>query len=270
MIRVAVAGCAGRMGKMLVGAVAAADDLQLSAANEAKASPSIGKDAGAVAGLDPLNVDIVDDLSALFKKTDVVVDFTTPDVTCQLATLASQTSAALVIGTTGLNAEQQDALREASKRTAIVWAPNMSVGILVLQRLIREAAIALGPEYDIEIVEAHHRHKQDAPSGTALALAEVLAEATAEQGPLKQRACYGRHGEDPRQPSQIGIHTVRGGDVVGDHSVMFCADGERLELIHRASSRRTFALGAIRAARWVARKPPGLYNMQDVLGVVPQ
>jgi len=267
MIRVGVLGCAGRMGQMLVREVAADSEMTLSSGCEVPGVAAIGQDAGRLAGIGELGVTVGSDLAQLVEQSQTIIDFTTPNSTAQLAPKAAACGVALVVGTTGLNPEQSTALRAAAEQTAVVWAPNMSVGINVLLRLVAEATRLLGPDYDLEIVEAHHRHKKDAPSGTARRLAEVVAEASADRGSLQSRACYGRHGMGQRPATEIGIHTVRGGDIVGDHTVMYCGDGERLELTHKASSRQTFARGAVRAVRWVRGRAPGLYDMQDVLGL---
>lgn len=267
MTGVAIIGCAGRMGQMLVREVQAAEGMHVSAASESAGATALGQDAGLVAGIEALGVPVASDVDALLSQADVAIDFTVPENTAAVAPLAARHGTPLVVGTTGLDARQQETLNRASNEIAVVWAPNMSVGVNVLLRLVAEAAQLLGSDYALEIVEAHHRHKKDAPSGTALRLAEVLASATANQGTLEQRACYGRRGVGLRPPAEIGIHTVRGGDIVGDHTVMYCGDGERLELTHRASSRQTFACGAVRAARWVLDRPAGLYDMHDVLGL---
>ncbi|MCC6750731.1 MAG: 4-hydroxy-tetrahydrodipicolinate reductase [Deltaproteobacteria bacterium] len=268
MKRVGIPGAAGRMGRALVAELASAEDLELSAAAEAPGSAALGQDAGLVAGARPLGVPIGADLRALVLQAEGVIDFTAPKVTAQLAPLCAERGLPLVVGTTGLGSDERALLAHAAERSAVVCAPNMSVGVNVLLRLVADAARLLGPEYDLEIVEAHHRHKKDAPSGTALRLAEALAQATCELGPLSTRLCTGRQGDLPERPShQIGVLALRGGDVVGDHTVYYCTEGERVEITHRASNRRTFARGALRALRWAAKHPPGLYDMQDVLGL---
>jgi 4-hydroxy-tetrahydrodipicolinate reductase len=268
VINVAIPGCAGRMGRAIVQAVAAAPDLRLSGASELARSPAIGQDAGTIAGLSPLGVTITDDPERLLAGAAGVIDFTQPRPTVELAARCAAAGLPLVVGTTGLDAAGRASLERAAARVPLVFAPNMSVGVNVLVRLAAEAARLLGPGYELEIVEAHHSRKVDAPSGTALRLAQALVEATAAQGSLEERACYGRRGAiGPRPAAQIGIQTVRGGDIVGEHTVMLCGDGERLELVHRASSRQTFAGGALRALRWVVGRAPGLYDMSDVLGL---
>lgn len=266
-LRIAIPGAAGRMGQLLLREILTADDLALSGASERAGHPLLGKDVGTLIGLDTCGVALTEDLEQAWADTDVLIDFTVPSATRALIPIATARGCRAVVGTTGLETADKAILTSAAEAAAIVFAPNMSVGVNVLLRLVAEAARLLGEGFDIEIVEAHHKHKKDAPSGTALRLAEVLAEATAEQGSLAERACYGRHGDDPRIAKQIGIHTVRGGDVAGDHTVMLLGEGERLELGHRASSRQTFARGAVRAARWIAGRPAALYDMQDVLGL---
>jgi 4-hydroxy-tetrahydrodipicolinate reductase len=268
MIKVAITGCGGQMGRALVQAVAAAEDLQLGAASEAPGSSLLGQDAGPVAGLSPLGVTITADIEAFLQEVDGVIDFSHPASSAALCSECAQRRLPLVVGTTGLNEAQRQSIARAAAQIPLVFAPNTSVGINLLLKLAQDAAKQLGPDFDLEIVEAHHRRKVDAPSGTALRLAEVLAESTAQEGSLAERGCYGRQGAvGPRPAHQIGIHTVRGGDIIGEHTVMFCGEGERLELIHRASSRQTFARGALRALRWTLGQPAGLYDMQDVLGL---
>ncbi|MFH1131589.1 MAG: 4-hydroxy-tetrahydrodipicolinate reductase [Pseudomonadota bacterium] len=268
MMRVTVIGAAGRMGRMLIREVVAAKDLQLVGACEAKGSPALGQDAGSVAGISLLNVLVVADLTSSLENAQVVIDFTLPELTIKLAPICADKGRAMVIGTTGLSSEQAKMVEKAAKQIPIVWAPNMSIGVNVMLKLVGQTAKLLGPEYDLEIVEAHHKHKRDAPSGTALRIAEVLAQATKERGSLEERVCHGRVGQiGERDSNQIGIHSIRGGDIVGAHRVMYCADGERLELVHSASSRQIFAKGAIKALRWIADKKPGLYDMRDVLGL---
>jgi 4-hydroxy-tetrahydrodipicolinate reductase len=264
----AIPGCAGRMGRALVQAVVASDGLALSGAAEVAGSPALGQDAGSLAGLPPQGVLVSADLTAALEGADGVIDFTVPVVTAALCPLCAERGVPMVVGTTGLDEGQLEGLRRAAQQVPVVFAPNMSVGVNVLLRLAAEAARLLGPGYELEIVEAHHSNKVDAPSGTALRLAQVLAEATAEAGDLEERACYGRQGAIGKRPQhQIGVQTVRGGDIVGEHTVMYCGEGERVELVHKASSRQTFARGAVRALRWVTGREPGLYDMQDVLGL---
>ncbi len=267
-LRVAIPGCAGKMGRALVQALAAAPDLALGGASERAGSPAVGADAGTIAGLAPLGVRIVDDEARLLEGAAAVIDFTAPAATAARAPLCAARGLPLVVSTAGLGAAERAALEAAARTIPIVHAPNTSLGVNVLFELCARAARLLGPGYALEIVEAHHGAKVDAPSGTALRLAQVLAEATAEQGSLEARACYGRRGAlGARPPAEIGIHALRGGDIVGEHTVYLCAEGERVELTHRASSRQTFARGALRALRWLSGRAPGLYDMQDVLGL---
>ncbi len=263
-LNVCIAGSGGRMGRTLIELVQQADDLKLSAALEISGSPALGRDAGEAMGI-ATGVAISDNLSVALKANAVLIDFTRPEGTLEYLTVCRANKTKMVIGTTGFSAEQKQLISEASRDTAIVLAPNMSVGVNVCLKLLDMAARVLAEGYDIEIVEAHHRHKVDAPSGTALRMGEVVAQALGRD--LKDCAVYGREGvTGERKPSTIGFATVRGGDIVGDHTVMFAGIGERIEISHKASSRATFAQGALRAARFLAGKSSGLYDMQDVLG----
>ena len=264
MVRVVVTGAAGRMGTQIIRLVAAEEDLELAGAVERDGHA--GKDAGALAGLAPLGVTVVDDLAKALAGADVVIDFTSHDASASHAELCAEHGVALVIGSTGFTPEAKARVAAAARRIPIVLSPNMSVGVNVLFDLVRQAAKTLGDAYDVEIVEIHHKRKRDAPSGTAVALGEVAAEALARD-PADALA-YTRHGIlGERPPWQIGIQTLRGGDVVGEHTVYFCGEGERLELTHRATSREQFARGALRAVRWLRGKAAGLYDMADVLGL---
>jgi 4-hydroxy-tetrahydrodipicolinate reductase len=264
MIRIAIAGASGRMGRILLEAIAVSPDLRLGAALERTGSDWLGRNAGElVAGLDAI---VSDDLATALGNAQVLIDFTRPEATLQHLQACRRHKCGLVIGTTGFDVAGKAAISEAARDIPIVFAPNMSVGVNLALKLLDTAARVLSEGYDIEIVEAHHRHKVDAPSGTALRLGEVVAAALGRD--LKDCAVYGREGvTGERDPSTIGFATVRGGDVVGDHTVMFMGTGERLEITHKASSRMTFALGALRAARFLADKPAGLFDMQDVLGL---
>ena len=264
--RIGITGCAGRMGQMLVREVLAAPGCRLSAAMERGGHEWIGRDVGEMTGAGSLGVKVGDDAVALFAASDAVIDFTTPAVSAINAGYAAQARAVHVIGTTGLSSEQEDELHSAARHTAIVWAPNMSPGVNLLFALTEEVAKALGPEFDIEIVEMHHRAKADAPSGTALALGRAAADGRGVN--LEKVAVRGRDGmTGARESGTIGFASLRGGDVVGDHTVIFAGDGERIELTHRASSRQIFAKGALKAALWARGKPPGLYTMRNVLGL---
>lgn len=265
-LRIGIAGCAGRMGRMLIQAVSAAPDLQLVGGFEGPGNPAIGADLGSLAGLPAMGVSVEENAQSVFAAVDCVIDFTVPDATATNALQAASTTTALVVGTTGLTAAHRTALARAAEKVPVVVAANMSVGVNLLLGLVRQVAGILGPEYDIEIVEMHHRHKVDAPSGTALALGEAAAKG--RKVALSDVAVRSRDGHTgPRPAGAIGFATLRGGDVVGDHTVAFAGDGERIELTHKASSRSVFAQGAVRAALWTRGRPPGLYGMQDVLGL---
>jgi 4-hydroxy-tetrahydrodipicolinate reductase len=266
MIRVAIVGAAGRMGKALVQAVTEAHDTQLTVATERAGSSLLGADAGEVAGIGANGVILSDSVAARLDDFDVLIDFTRPEATLLHAHLCSGAGKRLVIGTTGLDDEQKDEIREAAQKSAMVLAPNMSVGVNLCFKLLDIAARVMGDDADIEIIEAHHRHKVDAPSGTALRMGEVVADALGRK--LSKVAVYGREGQTgERERKTIGFETIRAGDVVGEHTVWFATTGERVEIAHKASSRQTFAGGAVRAARWVMDRKKGLYDMQDVLGL---
>ncbi|MET0088836.1 MAG: 4-hydroxy-tetrahydrodipicolinate reductase [Candidatus Thiodiazotropha sp.] len=266
MTRVAVVGAGGRMGRSLVQAVHETAGLTLGAATERPASSLLGADAGELAGIGKLGVSLVEDLTQVVGDFDVVIDFTSPQATLQHLEVCRANGKSLVVGTTGLDTAQKDILRSAAEQITIVFAPNMSVGVNLCFKLLETAARVLGDEADIEIIEAHHRHKVDAPSGTALRMGEVVAETLGRD--LKDCAVYGREGHTgPRDRATIGFETIRAGDVVGEHSVWFAMDGERIEIAHKATSRMNFARGAVRAAAWVAGRDAGLFDMQDVLGL---
>ena len=263
-VNVCIAGSGGRMGRTLIELVQQANDLKLSGALEIAGSPALGRDAGEAMGV-TTGVAITDQVSAALNANDILIDFTRPDGTLEHLKTCRAKKTKLVIGTTGFTDAQKQIISEASREIAIVFAPNMSVGVNVCLKLLDMAARVLSQGYDIEIVEAHHRHKVDAPSGTALRMGEVVAQALGRN--LQECAVYGREGvTGERDPSTIGFATMRGGDIVGDHTVMFAGIGERIEISHKASSRATFAQGALRAARFLAGKSTGLYDMQDVLG----
>lgn len=266
MTRVAILGATGRMGRALIQAVHAEPQAKLAAVLARPGCPDLGRDASAIAGLNASGVLLGADLDAALPGVDVVIDFTRPEGTMTALQDCRKARKALVIGTTGFNAEQKAAIADAARSIPICLSANYSVGVNVCLRLLRLAAQSLGEGYDVEIVEAHHRLKVDAPSGTALRLGEAVAEALGRK--LEDCAIYGREGQTGvRDANTIGFATVRGGDVVGDHTVMFLGEGERLEISHKASSRSNFARGALRAAVWLADKPAGLYDMQDVLGL---
>jgi 4-hydroxy-tetrahydrodipicolinate reductase len=265
--KIGIVGCSGRMGRMLLAAVLESDRAALAGGVERPDSAFLGHDLGELAGQGNIGIPVSDDAADLFKGADVVIDFTTPAATRAHAELAAESGTALVVGTTGLDAEAQEAIAAAAKSAPIVQAPNMSLGVNLLLALVEEAAAKLPPEaYDIEVLEMHHRHKVDAPSGTALGLGAAAAKGRGVE--LEEAAVRVRDGHTgPREAGTIGFATLRGGDVAGDHSVIFAGDGERLELGHRASNRAVFAQGALTAALWAAGKTPGLYSMKDVLGL---
>ena len=266
MTRIAITGAAGRMGRILIEAVDAAEDAQVGAAIVLPNDPMVGVDAGAIAGLGKnLSVVAVTDVAAAVDSFDVLIDFTAPEATMANVEICRKAGKKIVIGTTGLSDEQKAGLEAAAKDMGIVFAPNYSVGVNLCLNLLRMAASVMGEDSDIEVIEMHHKHKVDAPSGTALRMDEVVAETMGWD--LKEVACYGREGQTGARPhKQIGFETIRGGDVVGDHTVMFATDGERVEVTHKAQSRMTFAKGAVRAAKWIGDQKNGLYDMQDVLG----
>jgi len=266
MIKVAVTGAAGRMGKTLIEAIADNQDTQLTAAFEHPSSTLIGADAGELAGIGRNGVQISADLKSEFDVFDVLIDFTRPEATCENALLCASAGKKMVIGTTGFTDSQKGQLDDAAGNIAICLAVNFSTGVNLCLSLIEMASKVLGQDSDIEILEMHHRHKVDAPSGTALRMGEVVAGALDRD--LSTCAVYGREGiTGERERETIGFSTIRGGDVVGDHTVIFAADGERVEITHKASSRMSFARGAVRAATWLAQRNRGMFDMQDVLGL---
>lgn len=267
MMRVAIAGAAGRMGRTLVEAVARSSaGVELTAASVLADDPVLGVDVGLLALGQPLGVTAQASLADQQADFDVVVDFTSPEATLAHLALCREFGKAIVIGTTGFSEQQKALIAEAAREIPVLFAPNMSVGVNLCLQLLRKAAEVLGDEVDIEIYEAHHRFKKDAPSGTALKMGEVIAQTLGRE--LDEVAVYGREGVEPeRDRSTIGFATVRAGDIVGDHTVTFASLGERVEITHKASSRMTFANGAVRAAGWLEGRPAGLYSMQDVLGL---
>ncbi len=266
MIKAIVAGAGGRMGGRIITMINDAEDITLGGAFEHPASPAVGQDAGTAAGLPALGVTIAPGLSEVMDSGDVIIDFTFHTATVKHAELASESGKPMVIGTTGFSAEELDTIRGLAHKFPCVLAPNMSVGVNLLYKLIDMAARVLGDDYDIEIVEAHHRMKKDAPSGTALQLGRVAASALGRD--LDKVGVFERNGIiGERSREEIGIQTVRAGDIVGEHTVLFGGIGERVEIVHKASSRDTFAKGAVRAAKWIVAKDAGFYDMQDVLGL---
>lgn len=266
MQRIAVMGAAGRMGKTLIEAVQQADGVCLSAAVDRPGSSLIGADVGELVALGKIGVQLSGDLSGVLDDFDVLIDFTHPTVTLKNLEVCRKAGKSMVIGTTGFSVEEKQLLSDAGKDISIVFAANFSVGVNLCLKLLDTAARVLGDDVDIEIIEAHHRHKVDAPSGTAVRMGEVVANALGRD--LQKVAVYGREGQTgARERETIGFATVRAGDVVGDHTVLFAAEGERVEITHKASSRMTFAKGAVRAASWLEGQPAKLYDMQDVLGL---
>ena len=266
LINIGVIGAGGRMGRMLIEAVQDNPQTTLSAAIERQGSSLVGADAGEVASIGRIEVKIVDDLVAVINDIDVLIDFSLPEATEQNMQICAEHKVAMVIGTTGFNEQQEQVLTEASKHIAIVYAGNYSTGVNLSLKLLGLAAKAFGTNADVEIIEAHHKHKIDAPSGTAYMMAEAVAEARGQD--LKEVAVYGREGQTgARKPGTIGIHAIRGGEIIGDHTVMFIADGEMVEITHKARERMTFAAGAVRAAVWVNEQQTGQFDMQDVLGL---
>ncbi len=264
MIRIAVAGAAGRMGRNLVIACAAGEETSLTQATESPANSLIGSDAGVVAGIEAQEVLIADSLDA--SKFDVLIDFTHPTVTSNHVDYCLKNNKKMVIGTTGVDQSLEQKMRQAAETIAIMYAPNMSVGVNLCLQLLATTARVLGDSVDIEIIEAHHRDKIDAPSGTALKMGKVIAETLGRD--LDSCAVYGREGQTGvRKRNTIGFETIRAGDIIGDHTVLFGGEGERVEITHKASSRMTYANGAIRACQWLQKKDRGFFGMQDVLGI---
>ncbi|MEA2120019.1 4-hydroxy-tetrahydrodipicolinate reductase [Halovibrio sp. HP20-50] len=267
MTRIAIVGVAGRMGRTLVNAVEQAAEATLAGGIVEPGSSLAGADIGELAGVGKRGVVAVDSLEAIVDDFDVLIDFTAPQVTLANLAFCAQHGKRIVIGTTGMSDDELNQLDSYRDKVAMVFAPNMSVGVNLTLKLLETAAKALGDEgYDIEVIESHHRHKVDAPSGTAIKMGEVIADSLGRN--LKDHGVFERVGQcGPRTDKEIGFATVRAGDIVGEHTVMFATEGERIEIIHKASSRMTFAKGAVRAARWVADKDNGRYDMQDVLGL---
>ena len=264
--KMGVVGCGGRMGRMLVAEIAASEGCTLAGGCAKAGSGYINQDIGELAGVGRLGISIGDDTEKLIRDSDVVIEFTTPKATAAHAAQAAGLGKAMVIGTTGLSIEEGENVRKAACKVPIVWAPNMSLGINLLLGLVEDVAHRLGPDWDVEILEMHHRGKVDAPSGTALALGRAVA--TGREVEFEEVQQRGRDGiTGPRRTGDIGFAALRGGDAVGDHHVVFAGTGERLELTHRATSRSIYAKGAVQAARWVVGRPPGLYGLKEVLGL---
>jgi 4-hydroxy-tetrahydrodipicolinate reductase len=264
-MKIAIAGASGRMGRMLIETVLNDPDATLAGALDRAGSPQLGQDAGAFLGKQT-GVVLTDDIDRVFAEADYLIDFTRPQGTLAHVEAALRHNVKLVIGTTGFDAAQKERLRAAGEKTGVVFAANMSVGVNVTLKLLEFAARHFATGYDIEIIEAHHRHKVDAPSGTALMMGEVIADALGRD--LDQCAVYGREGvTGERDPSTIGFSAIRGGDIVGDHTVLFAGIGERIEITHKSASRLSYAQGALRAVRFLESHPTGFYDMQDVLGL---
>lgn len=264
-IKIAIVGAGGRMGREVAAAALRDPGLQIAGAVEAVGSPDVGQDVGTLGGQGEIGVRITADAEAAIALADVLVEFSSPAASVEHAQLAARLGKGHVLGTTGLDAAQMESIRQAAERVPVLLAPNMSLGVNLLLKVLPMVAQALGSGYDVEIVEAHHRHKKDAPSGTALALGQAMARALGRD--WAEAAVYGRHGLAPRRPGEIGVHALRGGGNVGEHVVIFSNEGEQIEVAHRAFSRQTFALGALRAARFLVGRAPGLYTMLDVLEV---
>jgi len=266
MVKAIVAGAAGRMGKRIIHMIGGSREIALAAAFERPGHAAVNQDVGLVAGLGELGVKVAGSLEEVAKEGDVLIDFTTPEATLNNLRAAASKGLAVVIGATGISGNMLDEVKELARNVRCVMSPNMSVGMNVMFRLVKDTAAILGKDYDMEILEVHHRFKKDAPSGTAMRLAQVLAAATERN--LDDSAVYERKGLiGERTAQEIGIQTLRAGDITGEHTVMFGGIGERLELIHRAHNRDNFARGALKAAAWIVARPPGLYDMQDVLGL---
>ena len=262
-LRIAVNGAAGRMGRRLVALIAVEPDVELAGASDREDHPDLGRDVGELAGVGPIRVHLTHEIGG---EPEVVIDFSSPAGTVKAVRAAAEMGIPVVVGTTGLGAHEMAEIESAAGRVPVLAAPNFSVGVNVMMDITRRVAEALGPAYDVEIIEAHHNQKADAPSGTALRLAKAVADAL-KRDP-RQDYVHGREGRvGPRKPTEIGIHAVRAGDIVGEHTVIFGARGERLELVHRAHTRDTFVAGAIRAAQWLVGKAPGRYSVEQALGL---
>lgn len=266
MIKAIVTGCAGRMGRSIINIIEGSAGIELAGGTDQPSGPFIGQDIGEIAGVGKKNIPISSSLDDVIEDADVIIDFSIPAASLEHFLKSVERGKSIVIGTTGFDEEHWKTFDAMSKSAKAVIAPNMSVGVNALFKLAKEAAVALGDGYDVEIVEMHHNQKADAPSGTGVRLSEIVAEALGRD--ISRVGVYGRHGQvGKRSPEEIGVMTLRGGDVVGDHTVIFAGPGERVELTHRAGSRDNFAMGAVRAAKWVVGRPPGVYDMQDVLGL---
>jgi 4-hydroxy-tetrahydrodipicolinate reductase len=266
MIKLTVCGAAGRMGSRIIALLKDYPEIKLVGAVESKDNPRLGNDAGVVAGIGQLGIKIVDDIEKVIDNTDIAVNFTNPEATIEHLKIVKEYKKSIVIGTTGFDNNQISLIQETSKEIPIVLSPNMSIGVNLLFKILKDVAKVLGDDYDVEIIEVHHRMKKDAPSGTAIKMAKVISEALGRN--FDEVAVYARKGIiGERTKKEIGIQTVRAGDIVGEHTVIFGGLGERIEIVHKASSRDTFAMGALKAVLWLYGKPAGLYDMGDVLGI---
>ena len=266
MTRIAVAGAAGRMGRRICALCAEYEGLELAGAFELEGHPEIGKDMGTLSGLEANGVELAAGVGSVIDNADVLIDFTAPEATIKNMEALVGSKVAFVTGTTGIDKQGQQRIADLAKKVPCVYAGNMSLGINLLTKVVGDIAKALGDDYDVEVIEAHHKMKKDAPSGTAFMLAKAAADALGRD--LDNEGVFTRHGIiGERKPKEIGVQTIRGGDVVGEHTVMFLGMGERIEVAHRVSNRDTFVRGALKAALWLSGKPAGLYNMQDVLGL---
>ena len=264
MIKIVVIGAGGRMGKTIVKCIDDTEGVIIAGGTEHSGNPAIGNDLGDLAGIGKKGISVVENIESALADCDVIIDFTTPDSSIKTLDAALSLRKSIIIGTTGFSRDQKEIIRKAAEKIRCVFAPNMSIGVNVLFKVVEDASKILGDVYDIEIIEAHHRFKKDSPSGTAVRLSEIIAGSLDRD--INEVGVYGRKGITERKSKEIGIHTVRAGDIVGEHRVLFGGMGETVELLHRAQSRETFARGSIHAAKWVVKEPPGLYDMQDVLG----
>ena len=265
MTKILVIGIAGRMGKTIAACIEDTEGVELGGGTEQDGSLNLGKDIGEVAGIGIKGVTVSNNLTTALKNCNVVIDFTTPESSLQTLKVSAEQGSAVVVGTTGFSPEQREEIEKIGKKIPCVIAPNMSIGVNVLFKLVADAARVLGDAYDVEIVEAHHKFKKDAPSGTAVRISEIVSDSLGRN--LEEVGVYGRKGIAVRTDKEIGIHTLRAGDIIGEHRVLFGGMGENFEVFHRAQSRETFARGSIRAAEWVLGQPNGVYDMQDVLGL---
>jgi 4-hydroxy-tetrahydrodipicolinate reductase len=265
LTKVLVIGIAGRMGMTIAGCIEDTADVDLGGGTEQAGSPNLEKDVGEVAGIGTKGIVVMEDLGAALETCDVVIDFTTPESSLQTLKTSAEKGKPVVVGTTGFSPEQRKEIEKIGTKIPCVVAPNMSIGVNVLFKLVADAAQVLGDAYDVEIVEAHHKFKKDAPSGTAVRISEIVADSLGRN--LEEVGVYGRKGIAVRTPKEIGIHTLRAGDIIGEHRVLFGGMGENFEVFHRAQSRETFARGSVRAAQWILDQPNGVYDMQDVLGL---